>query len=475
MNASGSVFEGIHTMNFQAYPIRAHPESACIQAIVPDGEQRTPTHIILLIDVSASMKDEDKLVNVKSSLHFLLDYLGSQDQVTIITFSDNASTIVSQKDVTPLEKENTRERISMIAAERNTNISAAFIEARRCLHNNVGNRKTGILLLTDGNANMGITRDDHLVELVTDTVHTFPGTSISCIGYGTDHKASLLQSISGVGGGSYYVVHSLDDVATVLGDVLGGLISCTYQQVRVLLPLDTPVQTRYTVRKTDTHTEVIIGDLPAGASAVFLATLPSNAAVIMKGYDISNQFEFERTVHVTDNDDAVLQTNGNAHYLRFEVLSLLEEARRLMSLFVRDDTMKQHIAKIEQQIDVIQEYKRDHPHSLWDVLLHELQHCKRLMENYDRNKPSDAPHILSQHGSCLGRMRGIAVSSSGQPVAPPRIRQCFASPFQREISQNLSHDVSQANQDEEEEEPGAPVAAAAAASRPPAAPPKRNK
>ena len=454
-----------YTMNFQAYTIQAHAGHACIQAIVPDGEQRTPTHLVVLVDVSYSMvRDvrDPKLENVKSSLRFLLDYLGPNDQVSIVTFSDKASTILRQTVVTPLEKENIRARISIISAESNTNISAAFIEARSCLHANAGNMKQGILLLTDGIANMGIRRPDFLVELVTDIVHAFPGTSISCIGYGMDHNADLLQSISGVGGGSYYVVHSLDDVATVFGDVLGGLISCSYQQVRILLPLGTSIQTRYTVTNTATHTEVVIGDLSAGTSAVFLATLPANTAVIMKGFDIANQFEFERTVYVMVTEDAVLQTNGNAHYLRFEVLSLLGQARQLMSLFVEFDKIKEHSEKIDRQIRVIEEYKREHPHSLWDILLHELQQCKGFLENYKR-KPSDVPDILLQHGACLGRMRGIAASSSDQP-ASSRIRQCFSSPLQREISEDLSQNLSQANQ--EEEEPGA-------APRPPRARPPR--
>jgi hypothetical protein len=449
-------------MQFQAYTINKHPDQACIEVKAPENEERTPVHICCIIDTSASMRHDDKLKNVKNSMNFLLEYLGPNDKISIITFSDAASTILLPIHVTSLEKDNIRTRISIMEHDSNTNLSAGLIAARECLQMDPGNLKQGILLLTDGIANMGVTRPDHLVDIVTNLLQTYPGTSISCVGYGTDHNVDLLQQISGVGGGSYYVVNNMEDVATVFGDVLGGLISCCYQQIRILLPPNTSVRTRYIKKHTPEHTEVVIGDLSGGMSAVFLAAIPKDGSIRLKTYDLTNHCDIELETRVIDVDDETLQTNGEAHYLRFEVLSLMEQSRDLMNPFAKDEKVKELVNKLDLQTSILQEYKLNHPHSLWDILIEQLSNCKRNLEN--RKKAGDLPQVMSQNVAYLGRMRGIAAVSSAMANAPlPAISSAYSNSIQRHISAEMVQ-RSQVNdndmEDDNELEPGAPPSAA---------------
>lgn len=435
-------------MEFQAYTIKHHPEWACIQARAPDSQERTPVHLCCVIDTSASMKQENKLHNVKQSLQFLLDYLGPNDTLSVVTFSDNARTILHQIYADPNEKENTRTRLSLIQVESNTNLSAGIIMARKTLFSGekASHVKQGILLLTDGIANCGITSSDRLTELIEHTLTQFPGTSVSCVGYGTDHNVLLLQKISAVGGGPYYVVNNLEDVASVFGDVLGGLVTCSLQQIRISLPPKTIVKTRYATHKTPTHLEIIIGDLPAGMNAAFLAKLDTNTPLSLQGFSLSNHYEFELSTKVITTDDETLQTNGEAHYLRFEVLNLIEETRRYVNPYVSDeDEMLQHyLQNIKTYLQAIQEYKQIHPHDLWDILLDELHMCKRHLINRNNAAP-DTPHIMLQHGSYLGRMRGIAAVVSDQELQPPypAVHSAFSNSIQRQISSQLGTQVSQ--------------------------------
>ena len=434
-------------MEFQAYTILNHPEWACIQAKAPDSQQRTPVHLCCVIDTSGSMDSNHKLSNVKNSLQFLLDFLGPEDKISVVTFSDHATTILKQVSVSAMEKENIRARISIISIESNTNLSAGIIAVRDCLLREADSMKQGILLLTDGIANIGMTHTPHLVELVSKTLAPFPGTSISCIGYGMDHNVSLLQQITAVGGGSYYVVNNLEDVATVFGDILGGLVSCTFQHIRVQFPPKTEVKTRYAVHNSEEYTEVIIGDLPAGMEAVFLAKVDPSVAITLKGFTLANHYDFELVARVQVTQDLELQTNGEAHYLRFEVLALIDQSQHYMNRYSREEDVVTIISKLVAQIQVIEDYKKNHPHSLWDILIHELKQCKRYLENRRHISP-DTPQIMSQHSSTLGRMRGISASQDQDPISPA----VFSNRMQRHISAELQNSLAP-----QEEEPGAIV------------------
>ena len=443
-------------MNFQAYTLQKHPEWACIQVKAPDSEARTPVHLCCVIDTSASMESERKLENVKQSLQFLLDFLGPQDSISVITFSEKAHTILKQTAVTSTEKDNIRARISIIHVESNTNLSAGIVKARDSLQIDSSNIKQGILLLTDGVANLGLTRPSDILELVRNTINKFSGTSISSVGYGTDHNVELLQNISTEGGGSYYVVNNLEDVAVVFGDILGGLVSCASQQVRVIIPSGTEVKTRYATHTNGNKLEIVIGDMPAGMEAAFLAKITINTPVSVKGYNLQTHEVFELNTTVVATDDNDLQVNGEAHYLRFEVLTLLEASRTLLNRFANTTDVNAHIQKIKDCIDTINNYRRDHEHSLWDVLLEELNTCKTSLENRHQN-PTDTPHIMTQHAGYLGRMRGLAATASQAPnlsppfgavpsdpsaVPPPLpIGRTFSNYVQRQISSGLAATV----------------------------------
>jgi Mg-chelatase subunit ChlD len=424
-------------MEFQAYSLQHHPEWACLHVSVNESQTRTPVHLCCVIDTSASMDSDSKLENVKQSLHFLLDFLGSQDTISIITFSETAKTILSNITATTSEKDNIRARISIIRSESNTNLSAAIVQSRESLVTDTTHVKQGILLLTDGIANLGLTRPSDILELVRNTINQFGGTSISCVGYGTDHNSELLQNISTDGGGSYYVVNNLEDVATVFGDILGGLVSCTCQQVRVILPKNTEVKTRYSVLKNDDNVEVVIGDMSSGMDAAFLAKLPLGKSVTLKGYNLETHSSFSIIKLISYTVDLTLQVNGEAHYLRFEVLSLLEQARSLLLQPYSRTKIQELLIKINQFIDSINLHRSQNSHTLWDILLQELNNCKTSLET---TRNSETPHLMTQHVGYLGRMRGIAAPmspSQGDVYSDIPLERTFSNIAQRRISSQL--------------------------------------
>jgi hypothetical protein len=405
-------------MNFQAYTLATQPDWACIQIRAPESEARQPVHLCCLIDTSGSMEIDDKLENVKRSLHFLLDFLGPEDKVSIITFSETAKTILSQVAVTAGEKENIRARISIMRPETNTNLSASIVECRASLSTDTATVKQGVILLTDGHANLGLSRPRDILELVQNTIAKFSGTSISCVGYGGDHNAELLQSISTEGGGSYYVVNNLEDVAAVFGNILGGLISCTAQQVRVVLPAGTEIKSRYATGGASgvatSPVEVTIGDMTAGAEAAFLARIPTGAPLTLKGYNLLTHDNFTVDATVVATDDATMQAAGVAHYLRFEVLAILDGAKMLIGGADRA-ALDAHVQKIDAMVATVAAHQRAHTNSLWEILLDELAVCKESLQTRHL-APATSAQMMTQRVGYLGQMRGLPAGSASPAV-----------------------------------------------------------
>jgi Mg-chelatase subunit ChlD len=417
-------------MQFQSFSIQSHPEWATIHLKAPESESRMPIHLCCIIDTSGSMEDDDKLENVKRSLHYLLNYLGEKDRISVITFSTNAKTILNKMCGSLTEKENLRARIATIHLEFSTNLSAALVETRNVLLTDPSGIKQGILLLTDGMANDGVTEPNQIVAMTKKLLQDYHGTSLSCIGYGTDHNAELLQSMATEGGGSYSIVNTLEDVATVFGNVLGGLISCSFQQVRITLPKDTEIKSRYATNHLD-ELEIMVGDLPAGMEAVVLAKIPLGHVLTVKAYDLKASQLITVETTVSSSEDVTIQTDGEAHYLRFDVLALLDD------IAVGKQTYEHYLEMVIACTRDIHAYREKHAHALWDLLLNELDRALKTLKfphMYHRN-------ISKQHGAYLGMMRG----TSSQPVGeiPSDIYNVFSNGLQHTLSKDLSREVTQ--------------------------------
>lgn len=208
-----------------------------LKAANATAQQRLPTHFILLIDTSDSMADSNKLANVKHSASLVLNFLGPQDRLSVVTFGDDATTHAKAVVCTPDQKTALAAMFERIRTDGCTNLSAGLIAVRDLLSRReaaVATLKTGILLLTDGHANRGVSRADMLRDMVRQIHEEYPDISLQAVGYGTDHNAELLKGVAEQTAGTYSIVDDREGAATVIGDTLGNLFSCVAQRVTVV-------------------------------------------------------------------------------------------------------------------------------------------------------------------------------------------------------------------------------------------------
>jgi hypothetical protein len=439
-------------MNVQAFLLQDDIACVRIREESTISEARIPVHFAVVLDNSGSMAMENKLSHVKRSLHYIINMLTADDMVSLITFSDDAKVVSQRMAMTHDNKAVLQQRLKDICSEGSTNISAGIIKARGELIVGDGH-KQGILLLTDGQANFGIQDVDGMNGLIRTLVAEFPGTTINSIGYGIDHNSDLLRGISGEGSGSYNVVENLEDVATVFGDILGGLASCAYQQVTVQVP-----EASWQITQLPSDIGIVrIGDLNTqGEATILLSGIHEGDEIKVQGYDIRGLAFVNRDVRVAREASDELLRHGRIAKLRIDVTTCMSMVRDIMMRHgghgeERTRAVEQITelrAKIQTEISIHGDSQ------LLNFLLEELEICNHTMtmdirSNYENHH---ATQILTQHVAVMTTGRGISSGATpGRPSDPmpiaSQLQPVFSNNLQRRISSGLRTQASQRDEE----------------------------
>ena len=377
---------------------------------------RQPVHLTVLVDTSGSMEMEDKLESVKRSLQLMLELLSPEDRLSLVTFADDSKTFLTRATPTPDERSAILYRIQKLVPEGSTNMSAGLLEARALVEPASSGRKQGLILLTDGHANIGVHTESGLLDILKRIQTDSPGLSLTTVAYGVDHNAEMLTNLAKVGGGAYNVVKNLEDVATVFGDILGGLVSVSAQKVEVQLP---PGAEAITSFRTETDaagmTTVYVGDLYADAeSTILFKSSVLQGPLRIKGTDMT-------TLDVIDTlCTPTLLTNLEDIPVTFIVAEYKQQVVALLQRLRTSQTSLK--AEVEALVQTLEEDDRIRDHPLRPILLEDLQQALRMSQRGYQMSQNETVE-MAQHSAYLGMARGLRTQTSQVPHAPRRGRR----------------------------------------------------
>ncbi len=194
------------------------------------SKDENPVKLSFLLDVSQSMRQEagnnqSKIDVAKKCMKTICDkFMVKGDTLSIDTFSNTASTVCEQKEVTKENKKAIGDKIEGIRAMGMTNMSCALIP----LIANFNNHAVGIndvtptlIIFSDGAINQGILQDDLLKTLSKMKV---TNVSVYVVGIGEGVDENFLTKLSNVCNGTFF--HSEkgdeDSMATIIGTIMGG-------------------------------------------------------------------------------------------------------------------------------------------------------------------------------------------------------------------------------------------------------------
>jgi hypothetical protein len=314
---------------------------------------RQPVHLTFVIDTSDSMNDSilssqaafSKLQQVKKSIEFLLPLLTPSDYVSMISFGDVSSIHLQQTVMNDEGKKQVQHILRDLRTDGCTNMSAGLLDVQEVLENSSLSMKQGVLLLTDGHANMGISTTNGLESIVTQMTGTNQSLTLTTIGYGKDHNAELLRSMAVVGSGSYNVVYTLEGIATTFGEVLGGLTTVVAQNVTIQLPYGSEVYSGYAKQMNGSHVSVKVGDVYAENEIIVLCDIPAST-IIVKGVRMDTLDRLNISVAPTDSSETTPQ-NVQLAYYRHKVSQFLHKASEEGT---PSNTLKQQVRTLLQEM-----------------------------------------------------------------------------------------------------------------------------
>lgn len=381
-------------------------------------DRRQPVHLIFLIDTSDSMSDSAKLASVKRSLEFIQPLLTPEDLVSMISFGEE-STILLNK-VTATEKDSILYKINTLRTDGCTNMSAGLMNVRDCLLPADDNRKQGVLLLTDGHANRGINEPSGLRAIVQSLLTERPTLTITTVGYGHDHNAELLNDIGTTGSGSYNVVYNLENVATVFGEVLGGLTTVVAQNVIVHLPPGSIPKTAYTtVTGQDGTVQVRIGDIYTENEIVVLSSLVSGQDTVrVTGHNMMNFTTQEETITASPLSQESIPKHIEQAVFRYRVGKLLKAV--LDQNTNRRYAQRDDVPILKKESEELLTQLKGLSYSSEQLIQMMIDDLESVLETFTHGIDNDAAlgattTNLTQHSAYLGLGRGLRSMAPEDP------------------------------------------------------------
>lgn len=232
---------------------------------------RRPVDLGVVMDASGSMAAQGKMDYARDAARLLVDEMASTDIYSLVSFSNSAEVILPASAVT--DRERLHAAIDRVREGGGTNLSEGLVAGAGEIRGSLSGRVGRLVLLSDGNANLGVTDPLALGRAVTELRQE--GITVSAIGLGIDYNEDLLAKMADLGGGTYDFVDDPRELRQVLADELDRSASVVARSVQLRIDLPEGVEglevIGWTAERTASGWTVDVGDVYAGDSRKIVA------------------------------------------------------------------------------------------------------------------------------------------------------------------------------------------------------------
>lgn len=202
-----------------------------LQAKDIDLDDRPSSNLVFLLDVSGSMRDEDKLPLMQKAFIMLTENLNENDRISIVTYAGNERVVLegvrgddTMRIVSALEELSAGGSTAGAAG-----IKTAYEIAEEYFIEDGNNR---VILATDGDLNVGITSEGDLKRLIEK--ERKKGVFLSVLGFGTGNiKDNKMETLADNGNGNYAYIDSILEAKKVLVEEMGGTLFTVAKDVKL--------------------------------------------------------------------------------------------------------------------------------------------------------------------------------------------------------------------------------------------------
>lgn len=197
-----------------------------------EATKRSPINLALVIDRSTSMSG-DRIVKAREAAILAVNMLNSEDTLSIVAYDSNVEVVIPATKVK--NKEALIKAINQHIQPRGmtalfAGVSKGISQVNKGLSRDKVNR---IILLSDGQANVGPTSVSELSELARTAAKK--GIAITTIGLGEGYNEDLMTAIAGYSDGNHTFVADSADLEKAFSKEFNDVMSVVAQDVVVTI------------------------------------------------------------------------------------------------------------------------------------------------------------------------------------------------------------------------------------------------
>lgn len=268
--------------------------------------KRRALNLSLVIDRSGSMAGTPLQQAIKAA-QGVVERMTEKDSLSVVIYDDTADTLLEPQLLS--DPAAVRKTIGKIRAGGCTNLTGGWETG--CKHiakHKAEGRVNRVLLLTDGQANVGVTAPKEILEKVRKQAAT--GIATTTLGFGNNFNEDLLINMAKAGTGNFYFIESPDDAEEVFRIEVEGLSSVLAQDLKAELRLSPSVQAtllnQYRIESAGNGIDISLGDV-YGVEEKLLAfelelSTPAAAGRLQLG-KLSYRYKSEVDGKLTENRD----------------------------------------------------------------------------------------------------------------------------------------------------------------------------
>lgn len=200
-------------------------------------------NLVFLIDVSGSMRTEDKLPLLKTAFTYLTETLTSDDVVSIVTYSGKESVVLEGCKGTYTAR--ILGAVNALEANGSTNGQAGLQKAYEIAaqyYIEGGNNR--IILASDGDLNVGIRSPEELKQFVEEKRDA--GIYLTTLGFGTgNYRDANMETLADHGNGVYHYIDGASEAEKIFGTDLLSTLYTVAEDVKMQITFNQQAVAEY--------------------------------------------------------------------------------------------------------------------------------------------------------------------------------------------------------------------------------------
>lgn len=178
----------------------------------PQLLERPPLDLVVVVDTSGSMAEDDRIGYVRQGLHLLIDELDEGDRLALVTYSSDVAVRAGLGEVA--DKAQLHTLVDGLVASGSTNLYAGLQQGLMLAAASFDiERQNRVILLSDGMPTVGTTDSTSIMDMADDYVRE--GVGLTTIGVGLDFNVDLMRGLAEADAGNFYFVEDADAVQEV--------------------------------------------------------------------------------------------------------------------------------------------------------------------------------------------------------------------------------------------------------------------